>query len=121
MKAKAKSQTKSKTKLTLPGLAARRLSEARQSAGLSLRELAERAGTSHATLSAYEKGSKNPSVATFVRILSACGFEVDFGLRRRIRFAHGLERGEELAMALSLAEQFPSRLPRKMTYPRFGQ
>ncbi|MDP6376138.1 MAG: helix-turn-helix transcriptional regulator [Pseudomonadales bacterium] len=40
---------------------------------MSLRELARRAGTSHATLSAYEKGVKTPSTSTFVRHARAQG------------------------------------------------
>ena len=104
-----------------PVPAANNLRVARQKAGLSLRELARRAGTSHATLVAYEKGSKIPSVATFMRILSACGFSVDIQLSRRVRFANGLDRGQELVMALDLADQFPSRKQRKMSYPLFGR
>lgn len=48
--------------------------------GLSQRVLAQRAGTSHATLSAYESGKIDPSVATFNRILRAAGFQVDIDL-----------------------------------------
>lgn len=82
---------------------------ARASAGLSLRELAILAGTSHATLSAYEQGRKVPSVSTFLRVVEACNYDVGFELTPRIRHADGIARGDELAEVLILAEQFPSQ------------
>ncbi len=96
------------------------LQQARLRSGLSLRQLAARAGTSHATLLAYENGRKVPAVSTFLRILEACGFAVDLHIAPRIRERNGLDRGEELAEVLLLAEQFPARPGRRMTYPRFG-
>ena len=66
------------------------LRDARTGADLSLRELAIRAGTSHATLSAYEQGRKIPSVNTFLRILEACGNAVDISLHKRIRESDGI-------------------------------
>lgn len=97
------------------------LKDARLDAGLSAREVARRAGTSHATLLAYENGRKVPGIATFIRILEACGFAVSFDLERRIRDADGIPRGEELEAVLALAQQFPAMMPREMDYPRFGQ
>ncbi len=96
------------------------LRDARTAAGLGLRELARRAGTSHATLSQYEHNLKVPSVAVFMRILEASGYSVDLTLRRRIRERHGMPRGEELAQVLELAEQFPSRPALALEFPRFG-
>jgi transcriptional regulator with XRE-family HTH domain len=96
------------------------LREARMRSGLSLRQLATRAGTSHATLLAYENGRKIPAVSTFLRILEACGFAVDLNIAPRIRERDGLDRGEELAEVLLLAEQFPAHPDRRMIYPRFG-
>jgi transcriptional regulator with XRE-family HTH domain len=96
------------------------LREARARSGLSLRQLAQRAGTSHATLLAYENGRKVPAISTFLRVLEACGFAVDLNIAPRIRERDGLDRGDELAEVLLLAEQFPSRPSRRMTYPRFG-
>ena len=95
------------------------LRESRQMAGLSLRELARRAGTSHATLIAYEKGTKVPSVVTFIRILESCGFAVDFVTSKRVRHHQRLARGDELAAVLNLAEQFPARVAKRMDYPIF--
>ncbi len=96
------------------------LRNAREAAGLSLRELAKRAGTSHPTLLAYEQGKKVPSVATYMRVLEAGGYAVDLHLALRVRERDGLDRGEELAQVLELAEHFPARLERRMRYPRFG-
>jgi len=96
------------------------LRDARRAAGLSLRELALRAGTSHSTLLAYEQGRKAPSVATLLRILDACGFAADIRLSRRVRARDGLDRGRELEQVLELAAQFPARHRRTMAYPRFS-
>ena len=52
------------------------LRRARTSAGLSLRELARRAGTSAPTLSAYESGAKSPRAEVLARVLRAAGFEL---------------------------------------------
>ncbi len=101
------------------GHAARTLREARSRAGLSLRQLARRAGTSHPTLIAYERGRKSPSVVTFLRILDACGFAVDFDLSPRIRWQDGVSRGDELEAVLALAGEFPARVERRMSYPVF--
>jgi transcriptional regulator with XRE-family HTH domain len=97
----------------------RQLREARQAAGLSLRELARRAGTSHATLLAYEEGRKVPAITTWLRVMHAAGYAVDFHRERRIREANGLPRGLELAAALALAEQFPSAPTPRLGLPRF--
>lgn len=50
------------------------LEEARTAAGLSQARLAELAGTSRTTLSAYEHGRKSPTLDTALRILSKAGF-----------------------------------------------
>ncbi len=97
--------------------AAHQLQLARQQAGLSLRALAERAGTSHATLLAYEKGKKTPSVSTFLRILETAGYAVDIQLNKRIRERDGIPRGEELEAVLCLAEQFPAKVKPQMDFP----
>jgi transcriptional regulator with XRE-family HTH domain len=49
------------------------LRRAREDAGLSQSELAARARTSQATISAYESGHKRPSVETLSRLLAAMG------------------------------------------------
>lgn len=97
------------------------LRAARQGAGLSLREVARRAGTSHATLLAYESGRKVPSVVTFLRVLEACGYGVDIVTSPRIKERDGIDRGDELLQALKLAAEFPAKVPRRMDYPRFPE
>jgi len=99
---------------------ARTLRRARSESGLSLRELARRAGTSHTTLLAYERGSKTPGAGTFLRILNACDLAVDLKLSPRIRQADGLERGKELEQVLDLAAQFPARHSPELELPVFG-
>jgi transcriptional regulator with XRE-family HTH domain len=50
---------------------------ARIEAGLSQRELAARAGTSGATVAAYERGTKEPRLSTLLRLLSAAGMRLE--------------------------------------------
>ena len=95
------------------------LRAARLQACLSLRQLAARAHTSHATLLAYEKGRKIPSTLTYFKILEACGNTVDILLQPRIREKDGIPRGEELSMVLDLAEKFPHQASRHLGIPRF--
>jgi transcriptional regulator with XRE-family HTH domain len=55
--------------------------EARRRAGLTQRELAERAGTSQAAIARIERGRQVPSLETLEKILHAAGLElrVDLG------------------------------------------
>ena len=95
--------------------------ESRTRSGLTLRELAARAGTSHSTMSAYEHGSKIPSTATLDRIVRAAGFRLDATLRRRITQVGGLSRGDELAAVLELAAAFPARHAPTLDAPVFDR
>lgn len=52
------------------------LREARLAAGVSQQDLADRAGTSRPTLSAYEHGRKVPSVDTFQRLMAGLGWQL---------------------------------------------
>lgn len=52
------------------------LSTVREAAGLSKADLAEHAGTSRPTLSAYEHGRVSPTLDTFERILAAAGYRL---------------------------------------------
>lgn len=101
--------------------AAATIRRARTDAGLSLRELAVRAGTSHATLSAYEHGRTVPTAATLDRVVSAAGFALDVQLRPRQRGTQTLPRGDELAAVLRLAGAFPARHARALDAPVFGR
>ena len=95
------------------------LVRARRRAGLSQRRLAALAGTSQATVSAYETGRKLPSVPVLERLLRASGAEL------RVADAPGMataaelaERGRRLAEVIALAEALPYRPARRLRYPR---
>lgn len=96
------------------------LAEARRRSGLTIRQLARRAGTSHSAIAAYESGAKAPNTATLQRLVSACGFDIDAGLRARSAFEDRPRRGRELIEVLDLADQFPSNHPAPLTkrFPR---
>jgi len=52
------------------------LREARSAAGLGQAQLARAASTSQPAVSAYESGAQRPTTTTFVRLLNACGAEL---------------------------------------------
>jgi transcriptional regulator with XRE-family HTH domain len=102
------------------------LRSARSRAGLTQGELAARAGTSQATISAYESGSKQPSVATFSRLLAAAGarlrVEESAGAPVREPSRAELARaGATLAEVITLAEALPVRHSRRLRYPRLSR
>jgi transcriptional regulator with XRE-family HTH domain len=103
--------------------AARTLRRARIHSGLSLRTLATRAGTSHATLAAYEAGRAVPRVDTLDRILRAAGYATDIEVSRRADAtdAERTAKGMELREALELAAMFPARHARRLRFPRFPE
>jgi transcriptional regulator with XRE-family HTH domain len=92
---------------------------ARRASGLSLRDLAARAGTSHSTLSAYESGRVAPSVATLERVLGAAGLAVEIDAPRRIRHNGRMTRDRELRMVLELADSFPAQFADRLESPVF--
>lgn len=97
------------------------LRRARVDSGLSLRSLAARSETSHATLAAYEAGRVVPGVDTFIRILRATGHSVDVALRRLpdATPSYRETKGRELLQVLDLAGEFPSRHEPEITFPPF--
>ncbi|MBM3671930.1 MAG: helix-turn-helix transcriptional regulator [Actinobacteria bacterium] len=90
---------------------------ARQRSGLSLRRLARAAGTSHATVVAYEAGRKEPSLVTLARVVRAAGFTLEIDLLPAVDDAEA--RGRELLEVLELAEQFPARHEPTLRAPKF--
>lgn len=96
--------------------------EARCEAGLTQADLAERAGTSQATLSAYEHRRKAPSAETLDRILRAAGVRLAIEPATRPVLTPGrsrLERlGRTLAEVVELAAELPSRHSPSLRYPR---
>jgi transcriptional regulator with XRE-family HTH domain len=101
--------------------AAATIRAARRRSGLSLRSLAERAGTSHATVAAYESGRKVPTATTLDRLVRAAGFDPTVVLRAAVGGAEADARGRELEAALDLAAQFPNRHHRRLRAPVFGR
>jgi transcriptional regulator with XRE-family HTH domain len=92
---------------------------ARGRSQLSLRALAERAGTSHATLSAYEKGRVDPTTMVLSRIVAAAGQSLETTILGTPPSIEGLSRGDELLAVLDLAEQFPARHASGLQFPPF--
>ncbi len=64
------------------------IEDARQRAGLTKDELAQRAGTSRPTLSAYVHGRKSPRLDTAERIIREAGFELTVTPRLTWRTIH---------------------------------
>ncbi len=94
---------------------------ARLRAGLTQAELAERSGTSQATLSAYESGAKKPSAATLDRLCAACGMRLNISpAARPVRSPSAAtlaKRGSTLAAVLDLAGRLPSRHAATLRFP----
>jgi transcriptional regulator with XRE-family HTH domain len=84
------------------------LAEARHRSGLTTRQLARRARTSHSAIAAYESGAKAPNTATLERLVHACGFAIEHRLCALAEFENRAERGRQLLEVLDLADQFPS-------------
>lgn len=98
--------------------------EARRRAGLTQAELAERAGTSQPTLSAYESGRKDPSASTFVRILAAAGTRLEpreMPPVRALTERESQRRGRILEQVIGLAEALPYKPSREIEYPPIGR
>lgn len=58
---------------------------ARQAAGITQLEVAQRAGTAQPAVAAYESGARIPSLTTLVRLLGACEHDVEVVTHPRIR------------------------------------
>lgn len=82
-----------------------RLFEARDRAGLTLRELGQRAGVSWSTISAIEKGKQSATVETSERLAVALGVRASwlaFGegserIRRRVQYSSSRKTNEQTA------------------------
>ena len=98
------------------------LRRARLRAGLTQAALAARAGTSQATLSAYESGTKQPSVETLTRLLAGAGSRLAVERARPAVVLPSASQAAETARTLSdvlaLAEALPSRHDPELRYPR---
>ncbi len=63
--------------------AARLLMQARKSAGMSQRELADRAKTTQAAVARIEGGRTSPALNTLARLINAAGFDLHIELAAR--------------------------------------
>lgn len=59
-----------------PSTAAALLQLARLKSGLTQREMADRAGVPTTMISAYERGKRQPTLETLLRLLRAAGFDL---------------------------------------------
>jgi transcriptional regulator with XRE-family HTH domain len=98
--------------------AATAIRTARETAGLSKRELARRAGTSPAAIVAYESGDREPTLPTLTRICAGANARLAVtvvparGLPDRATLAHRLKQ------VLDLAEHLPRRrAARRLSFP----
>ena len=66
-------------------MAAQLIEQARLASGLTQQAMAEQAGTSRTTLSAYEHGRKSPNLETVERLMEVAGYELT--LQHRITFS----------------------------------
>jgi len=98
--------------------AARAIRTVREAAGLSKRALARRAGTSPAAIVAYESGTREPTLPTLARILSAAGARVDLNVAPVRGLPDPATLAHRLAEVLELAEHLPHRrAARRLAYP----
>jgi len=99
---------------------ARVLRNARRRAELTQAELAARAGTSQAAVSAYESAAKEPTVATLSRLLAAAGarLSVEPVHVHEPSAAEHARSARKLIEVLDLAEALPSRHAPRLGFPR---
>lgn len=84
--------------------------EARRRAGLTQRELAERAGTTQSAIARLEAGRSTPTFDTVLRLLRLCGLDLDVMLVERddsdwaqARSLLGLTSEERVALGVRTA------------------
>jgi transcriptional regulator with XRE-family HTH domain len=104
--------------------AASHIARARRAAGLTQPQLAARAATSQAALSAYENGHKDPGFATLARILAAAGAQLELATAPApvlAPTAAQLERNAEtFVRVIELAAALPTRHAPTLRYPRLA-
>lgn len=102
------------------------LRSCRAEAGLTQRQLAERAGTSAAAVCHYERGTRIPRADTLVRLVAATGATLIWTVRRFPADPATIDamedNGEALAAVLDLAEHLPRRpRPEAIEAPVFAE
>lgn len=81
-------------------MSGRMVREARRRAGLTQRQLSEKAGISQETIARIERGRVDPRVQTLDRLLGACGY----GLESMPRLGIGIDR-TQIAERLSVSTE----------------
>jgi transcriptional regulator with XRE-family HTH domain len=98
------------------------INAARLEARLTQTQLAKRSGTSQATISAYEHGTKSPTTPTLARILAAAGRRLTTVPAARavvVPTSDELEwRGRTLSQVLDLAARLPTKSRGRLRFPR---
>lgn len=77
------------------------LRQARDAAGLTQREVAARAGVQQSVVSAYESGSREPSLATLSALVEACGVSLELNLGEPTAAASAPQRNGPVGRRLS--------------------
>lgn len=77
------------------------LRQARLRAGLTQREVASRAGVQQSVVSAYESGSREPSLATLSVLVEACGVSLELHLGESPAAAGAPQRNGPVGRRLS--------------------
>lgn len=99
--------------------------EARLGSGLTQAQLAAAAGTSQTAISAYENGSREPSLDTMRRLLASAGARLavvrdeSSGAREPSR-AELTRAARTLVQVLDLAAALPVRHAPELRYPRLA-
>lgn len=93
--------------------ASRLIRDARRQAGISQAELARRAGVSRSVVNAYERGTRQPSVAALERLVAAAGLRLALAPSR----PDPVSAGEQLLDVLELADRLPNRRQSDLTFP----
>lgn len=98
------------------------LRRARRDAGLTQAALAARAGTSQATVAAYEAGRKAPAVATLERLLASAGVRLAVARPPRMPTQEELaDRARRFEDVLALAAALPTRHQPTLRFPRLDR
>lgn len=98
------------------------IEKARQLAGYTQQDLADRAGTSRSTLSAYERNRKIPSLATTERLVRSAGFDLSLVPRApESQTQPVLYRGRAIAVPQTLPDLPPHRAFRRVQLPHHLQ
>jgi transcriptional regulator with XRE-family HTH domain len=93
----------------------------RQRAGLTQRELADRAHTSAAAVCLYEQGRRSPSVDTLARLMRAMGATLEVDVAPATPNVDLDSNARTLKDLLDLADRLPRRSTRRLSYPVFRE